>query len=117
MPRYHLTVFTDTGEGFRDKYRRNRRMRYSLPSKTFNLTKFPAAGQEIEAVSPVNTRVTAPYSRDGSNWYFGGVVGFLTKGDRVSVRRLETIRMSKDAPEYIWAEVGQATHWPGGLRH
>ena len=77
----------------------------SLPSQTFNVTEFPMPGQEIKAVMPVNTREAAPFTNDGDHWYFGRKVGFIEKGDRVSVRSLQTIKMSEDAPEYIWAEV------------
>jgi len=77
----------------------------ALPSNTFNITQFPITGQDIEAIVPVNTRVTAPYTPDDTNWYFGKIVGYLSVGQHVSVRRLATVKMSESDPEYIWAEV------------
>lgn len=78
-----------------------------MTSQTFRLTQFPVPGQEIEALTPVNKRETAPTLREDKQWYFGRVVGVLEKGERVSVRRLTTVNMSEDGPEYIWAEVSE----------
>lgn len=77
----------------------------SLPSSTFKLTQLPVPGQEIEAITPVNTRAAAPALKEDKKWYFGRVVGSIKRGERVSVRRVETIRMTEGEPEYIWAEV------------
>lgn len=77
----------------------------SLSSQTFNLQQFPVPGQEIEALTLVNKRATAPILREDNQWYFGRVVGALKAGEHVSIRRLTTVKMAQDEPAYIWAEV------------